>query len=253
MKQSFQKNLSMISAPVLLWIIWQCSLPMNQYTFRGWEALIAGRGWLAGFYPNQSLTMNEVGDLGPYTINAVPHFVAWETDNEGYRNSADVCHDPDVVVIGDSTAMGASLTQKDTISEQLARGANLCVRSFAGGKLHASMNRVYRDGLHPRWVVVVLMERNSHVVEELKDFSMKPRLDWLDYVPHALAVSWSHFRKNFYWAYRSAHGFVPALERSFASPQEAVAIYAPRVLEKNPPKPELLFLGQIGDADDGPE
>jgi hypothetical protein len=197
--------------------------------------------------------MNEVGDLGPYTINAVPHSVAWETDSEGYRNSSEVCHDPEVVVIGDSTAMGASLTQKDTISEQLSRDAHTCVRSFAGGKLHASMNRVYRDGLHPRWVVVVLMERNTHVVEELKDFSTKPRLNWLDYVPRRLAVTWSHFRKNFYWGYRSSHGFMSALERSFDSPEEAVSIYAPRELEKKPPPPQLLFLGQVGDADDGPE
>jgi hypothetical protein len=253
MRTRFFKKLTAISVPALVWVVWQCLLPLNQYTFRGWEALIAGHGWFAGFYPDQYLQMTEVGDLGPYTINAVPHPVEWETDDEGYRNSKDVCRDPKVVIVGDSTAMGASLTQKDTISEQLARDSHLCVRSMAGGKLHASMNRVYHDGFHPRWVVVVLMERNTHVVEELKDISTTPRWNWLDDVPHRLAVRWSHFRKNFYWSYRSAHGIAAAVHRSFVSSEEAVGIYAPRVLEKNPPRPEVLFLNQLGDNGDGPE
>lgn len=244
-------RLGLISVPALGWIIWQLCLPMNQYTFRGWESLITGSSrWRSGFFPNQSLQMKEVGDLGPYTINAVPHLVKWKTDREGYRNDETVCENPEVVVIGDSMAMGASLSQEDTLPMQLARDSKKCVRSFAGGKLYTAMNQVFQDNLHPRWVVLTLVERNTHVAEELKKFSFEKRLSWLDPVPFSIAVPWSHLMKKFYWNYRAAHGVVAAVRRSFTPPEEATHLIAPRLDQPNPPAPELLFLGETFNADD---
>jgi hypothetical protein len=257
MNPAFKKialRLFLISVPALIWVAWQLSLPKNQYTFRGWESLITGSSrWRTGFFPNQTLQMNEVGDLAPYTVNAVPHPVFWKTDALGYRNDESVCADPEVVVIGDSMAMGASLSQEDTLSAQLTRDSHHCVRSFAGGKLYSAMNQVYQSQLHPRWVILVLVERNTHVIDELKRFGFEKRLSWLDPVPFSVAVPWSHFMKKFYWNYRSAHGVFAAVQRSVVSPEDATSLIAPRVKISNPPEPELLFFGQAYNSDDGAE
>src|SRR3569833_28063 len=103
-QRKFFLKLILVSLPAWAWVLWQALLPLNQYTFRGWEALVAGKGWSSGFYPSQTLMMNEVGDLVPYTLDAVPHTVEWKTDRFGYRNDPAQCSDPKVVILGDSMA-----------------------------------------------------------------------------------------------------------------------------------------------------
>lgn len=251
---SFLSRLFLVGLPVGLWIIWQVSLPANQYTFRGWESLIAGSSWRSGFFPSQQLAMTEVGDLAPYTMNAVPHEVFWQTDAEGYRNSKASCDHPEVVVLGDSMAMGASLSQPDTLPERLGRSLKTCVRSFAGGKLSAQIESIYKQGLQPKWVVLALVERNTHVLEELNRADLNREhsqlsLRWLE----PLEIAFTRLRNNYYWNYRAAHGVWGAVERSFTSTQASVKEYAPRIRVVNAPKPELLYFGNLSNANDSDE
>ena len=229
-------KLLLISIPLVLWCVWQSSLAFNQYTFRTWEALITPKSSIffkGPFYPNQTLSMTEVGDLAPYTSNAVSKQTIWNTDQYGYRNKSDLCRDPKIVIIGDSMAIGTSLTQSETFSEQLFNKTGQCTKSFAGGKIGDQANFIYSNKLHPNWVILVIAERMANTINELNTFGARGNSDFHFYSNYPLYIKWIHFRKNFYWNYRSAHGILSAIERSFKLPDE---------IQKSP-NPQLLYFG----------
>jgi alginate O-acetyltransferase complex protein AlgJ len=107
--------------------------PITLFTFRSWEALLVYRQDLVKtqFYPNQHLQLVEVGDLGSGTAYAVPKPVTVITDSYGYRYAHPLPDKFDIVIVGDSTIWGASLTQDDMLSETLSRLLQKTVYPYA--------------------------------------------------------------------------------------------------------------------------
>ncbi len=173
------------------------------------------------FYPNVRLEMKEVGDLVPYTPQAILRVVEWTTDEEGYRNAPN-CTDPQIVILGDSMAVGTGLTENDTIASQVARQTHQCVRSFAGGNLGQSSKRISALGLHPKQVMIVISEKVPGSVRELVTGDDRS-FHFFD----SLRVRWIHLRKNLYWNFRSAHGIGEAFLRSYMNPDQIEKELAP--------------------------
>jgi len=96
--------------------------PPNAFTFRQWEALQFNYPYFShsSFYPGQTITMTEVGDLGRHTSYQIEKLTTWQTDKLGFRNNVYIPN-PDVLLIGDSFFAGSSLTQDSTIGNTLQR------------------------------------------------------------------------------------------------------------------------------------
>jgi len=234
-------KLLLISVPVILWIAWQLSLPNNQYVFRIWESILNVRGLTNGpFYPRISEEMVEVGGMAPYTAQAVPRFVHWTTDQYGNRNRLPLCLDQEVIVLGDSMAIGDSMDDSDILSAQLSSGLNHCVRSVAGGKLGHQAERMFELNLSPHWVIFVVAQYAITDLLEIKSFKM-PSLDQVGILESnpildQIKVAGNRIRKNMYWNYRATHGLFAAIYRSFLSPHEATSLIAPA-----PQTPSMIF------------
>lgn len=121
-----------ISAISSLYFIELCVLPVNFFTFRVWEALEVKKILPGQFYPNMKISMAETGDLGHHTKYAVKKNVEWETDRYGYRKKDTDINRCQVIIVGDSTVGGSSLTQQDMISEVLERRLKIRVYPFTG-------------------------------------------------------------------------------------------------------------------------
>jgi alginate O-acetyltransferase complex protein AlgJ len=159
----FLWKLALFLCPPLLLLGSQLLLPLNFFTFRIWEALIVcqANGVLVGpFYPRQNLTMVEEGDLGHGVPGAAKTLATWQTDAYGFRKAISATTKPPVVVIaGDSTVAGTSLTQDDMLSEVLERMIGRGVYPFAPRTLNDFLRdeRFYRDP--PEVLVFAQMER----------------------------------------------------------------------------------------------
>jgi len=114
-------------------------LPIDAFTFRVWEALLARPyNYPGSFYPNSYVRKNR--EYGSFYRSGNPALVEyksveWFTDSFGFRNRPEIerRNRYDVVITGDSNIVGAFLDQKDILSEALSRRSKNVVYSYSGG------------------------------------------------------------------------------------------------------------------------
>lgn len=113
-------KIAVFAVPILLWFIIEGFLPSNTYTWRPWEAMLFQSVFSMGdfYHPNQEIDMKSVGDLCYQTPYALPKHERWKTDIIGYRNDTYI-PDPDILIMGDSYAVGDRITQDSTITNLL--------------------------------------------------------------------------------------------------------------------------------------
>jgi hypothetical protein len=208
----------LISIPVLAGLFLIFSTPASHFSSRSWDSLFLGSNFVPPFYPNQVRDTLEHGDLALHSDRYELKKIRFVTDEWGYRNDPSVCRFPEVVVLGDSMAVGGALTQADTLSAQLSRHTSKCVRSFAGGKTQFALNTLYGLGMRPKWVVMALTQRTAG---QLKEFTSP--LSRLSYgaatvpVLNSFLTKWLGMRRNVYWNFRSKHGVRESVKRLFGS------------------------------------
>ncbi len=215
-------ELVLLSIPGVFFFVALQTLPLDRFTSRTWEALALGSNRNAPFLPNQSLVKIERGDLALRDPEGLTRTIHFETDESGYRNPAPACPDPFAVVIGDSMAVGGSLSQEETPSAQLTRAFGRCVRSFAGGNYSYALNSVFGLGLRPKLVILILTERTAGGIPVLPDpthpgfgaHSLTPIQD--------LHRGMLQIRKNLYWNFRARHGVLESLSRVVQEPEQDV-------------------------------
>lgn len=138
------------------------SLPKNAFTHRVWEALIVHQyhSLLPGpFYPKQKMSMEEQGDLAPYTRFSVKKRVTWETDRYGFRKKDSSNQDYDTVIVGDSTTIGTGLDQPDMLSEKLENILQKPVYPFAPYyEMDTYLESAFYKEHPPRRVIFSMME-----------------------------------------------------------------------------------------------
>jgi len=120
----FFKLLFIFTIPILfIGILDSVILSPVFFANRVWEGLSFNDVMSMPFYPNQSIKMAEIGDLGFHTKAAVVKNVVWKTDRLGFRNDS-VVLDPDILIVGDSFVAGSTLTQDSTLTNTLIRLTN---------------------------------------------------------------------------------------------------------------------------------
>jgi hypothetical protein len=151
-------------------------LPIDFFTFRSHEALVVRkfRSILLGrFYPNRTLNKVEEGDLGHHTKFTSKRRVEWITDSYGYRKKESDRLKYEVVIVGQSETFGASLTQKQMLSEVLEDQLSTGVYPFAPAGINTFLKE-RRFILHPPEIVILSsMERAVLELPPLKIPSAK--------------------------------------------------------------------------------
>lgn len=151
-------------SPFLIASLIELSLPVNYFANRFWESLNVynrtGRILLPGpFYPDMEMSMTELGDLGAHTPYAEEKHVTWVTNTQGFRTKKDPHQKYDVVLIGDSLAVGSGVDQKNTPAEVLERETGLNVYGMGGYFPVDLINSTFLETSSPRIVVNIQMER----------------------------------------------------------------------------------------------
>jgi alginate O-acetyltransferase complex protein AlgJ len=175
----FLGRLALFLLPVAgLAVIEQIALRHGWLTFRVWEQLVAlppavhpDPPFPGPFYPRQTVTRTEQGDLGFHTDLATRRRVTWQTDRYGYRNEdSDV--PPTVVIVGDSMIAGSSLDQSQLLSTLLTRELGVRVVNLAPASVPAVFAEHRFLEHRPKLVLEGMVER--HIME--KDHSCEAPL-----------------------------------------------------------------------------
>lgn len=146
--------------PTLFASVFLLLLPINLFTFRTWETLLPYQLSYDGlFYPNQYLAMTEKGDLALRTEYSVLVGVEFYTDAYGFRYDGSPDDPIDIVIVGDSNILGPSLTQEDTIANQLATRTNSNVYPYAPDSLYRWLQDGRFRDTSPEYVIVAGIER----------------------------------------------------------------------------------------------
>lgn len=181
MKQ-FIFRIILFTLPILGLFIAEGLLPSHLFTFRPWEAIdFQTRFHLdRTFHPNTELRMKSVGELRHHTKQAIIQEETWKTDIIGNRNNTFV-KDPDVLIIGDSFAVGAAVTQDSTITNllQTELGSEMKVYNIAPAEFYVADYYLKKDIIKkPKLIIYSISER--YVPYPMKKYtemnSMKTKL-----------------------------------------------------------------------------
>lgn len=157
------RNLFLFSLPLL--VLEFCELfvwPLDEFTFRPWEALVATSfdGAVTGpFYPDRRIEMVEQGGEAGHSSLGVRHRTMFETDRFGYRRAASERDPATVVIIGDSNTVGAGLDQNETLAHRLEQELETGVYPFAPRRVRNFHHEERFREPRPRVVLLATIER----------------------------------------------------------------------------------------------
>lgn len=195
MKRFFLRLL-LFSSPFLLLIgIELFILPIDFFTFRGWEAIMVKEfhSILSGqFYPHIDMTKIEKGgDLDPHAPSAVPKRVKWITDHYGFRKKDIEGLKPEVVVIGDSNIIGAGLSQEEMFSEILEDRLKVPVYPYASMGINTFLKDLRFRKDPPRIVIVSSIEMFILNLRFPKEFKKRKMfLAFYEWRNHVTQIRW---------------------------------------------------------------
>ena len=173
MKRFVLKSTLFLSPFLLALFIELFVLPMDQFTFRVWEALLVRefRNILPGpFYPNQEITKLEKGDIGHHFDFAVKREARWVTDRYGFRKKNADVRKHQIVIVGESNIAGSGLTQEEILSEVLEKQLKVSVYPYAPVR---SINTFLKDKRFiensPEILIFARIERHLSDLSVLKE------------------------------------------------------------------------------------
>jgi len=179
-------------------------LPPTFVTWRGWEGIVQKQFnydkpeeftesvfRLPGpFYPNMRFSVEEEGDLGHGTPQAVKKSAEWRTDNYGYRTDNYAGRPPEIVIVGDSLVAGSTLTQSDTLSEVLAKIIGKPVYPMAPCPMEVFLRDRRFIRYPPRTVIFCLTEwRCEEVLASKGEMAEVPSADSITGKLYSLAAA----------------------------------------------------------------
>jgi hypothetical protein len=186
-------HLALFLLPVAILVVAeQVALHRGWLTFRVWEQLVILPATIhpappfpGPFYPRQTLTRSEQGDLGFHTPLAASRQVTWKTDRYGYRNE-DTAIPPTVVVVGDSMIAGSSLDQSEILSTRLEQELGVPVVNLAPTSVRAFFSETRFFDHKPSAVLFGISERQLEQTRSCEGPPPSPSehvgdgaLDWL--------------------------------------------------------------------------
>ena len=163
MKIFFKKLIIIFSLILFTQVLITYTIPGSWITHRVIENIKAKNGYLflSSFYPNQNITMAEVGDLGHHTKYQIERKnITWTTDKFGFRNLKYI-KEPDYVFIGKSFVYGVALNQNETLSDIFNKKTTETVYNLAPSNFNQFLERIENKIISkPKSLVYFSIERN---------------------------------------------------------------------------------------------
>jgi alginate O-acetyltransferase complex protein AlgJ len=176
MSRFLKKVFVFILIPFILWIIVEESLPITFFTSRHYEAVFFRSSVPHKYqmYPNVSSKMNAVGDLCHHTKLAIIKKEDWKTDKIGFRND-NFIEQPDILIIGDSYIMGTSLSQENTLTNQLNSkfGCKVKVYNMAPSTF-TEFNSLLKQGILKKPKIIIYSRVERLLSEPIDSFPYPP-------------------------------------------------------------------------------
>ncbi|WP_374441855.1 hypothetical protein [Epilithonimonas sp.] len=173
----------LFSLPFLAVEIAQAFLPINFFTHRLHEAIIYSSKNIPHnypIYPNQKGKMTGYGDLCFNTKYAIPKDESYITDELGFRNDKFI-KNPDIIIIGDSYTMGATLNQSQLLANQMMKNSDHKYSVYGMAPVNFSiLDKMLKLGVinKPKYIIYERVERGE--IPKLEHFknSIADRLDY---------------------------------------------------------------------------
>ena len=163
MKIFLKKILIVFGIVIFVQILIKFMIPENWITHRVIENVRAVNNFwfLSSFYPNQNISMNEVGDLGHHTKYQIErNNITWITDKYGFRNSQYI-KNPDYVFIGASFVFGGALSQDEILSEVFNKKSIQTAYNLAPSNFNQFLERLDNKIISkPKTLIYFSIERN---------------------------------------------------------------------------------------------
>jgi len=150
-------------------------IPIDTFTFRNWESMIwevEKYSTYGEFYPKIKSVRDENGDLGHNSkYDVIKKNIIWETDRYGFRNDQNISSKGyNIVLVGDSNAVGTGTTQKDILSNQISREIGSNVFNYSPMDIDKYfMNNLSDMGIHPKVVIFEEIERDIPDISKFND------------------------------------------------------------------------------------
>ncbi|MFA6146782.1 MAG: hypothetical protein WC899_01050 [bacterium] len=142
-------------------------IPFDAFTFRNWESQLWKsrkrllRPTIGYFYPSQTITRNESGDLGrgsEYEI--IKNNILWKTDKYGFRNDSSQATEYQVVLVGDSNSVGLGTSQEFILSTQIGNRLNYKVFNYSPMAIDKYfIKNLNNMNIKPKTVIYRVIER----------------------------------------------------------------------------------------------
>lgn len=161
--KKFLSKIFWFSLPLIVLFGIELFVPSSLYSHRVWEVLLFDTvpENFSQFYPNQNICMNSQGDLAYNTVNAINKKECWTTNKLGFRNDSFI-EEPDIIILGQSFAVGALNNQNETLANTIMEKSNYSCYSFAPASLsqldYYLKNEIIKK---PKYLVFTLVERNN--------------------------------------------------------------------------------------------
>ncbi len=189
MKKFIFKILLIETVFISIHILLVFCIPDNLITHRVIENIRAKKRdfFPSTFYPNKSITMDEVGDLAYHTKYSVARKnITWKTDKFGFRNNRFV-QNPEIVFIGQSFVFGGALNQDETIFSKVEKYSGSVTYNMAPSSFNQFINNLSNNIISkPKVLVYCSVERIIPKLPKINDISNT--LDIIKYNPRALIL-----------------------------------------------------------------
>jgi len=151
-------------------IIIQNLLPLDNSTFRAWEATT--RAIILSdkpFYSNMNLQRIEEGDLGHHTQYAIKKNITWKTDKYGYRGETNTQDQYDIIIIGDSNVVSPGVTQEEMLHNLLENKTGHSTYSLAPSTINTFIKTKRFVKNNPQIIILLASERTLDTLPKINE------------------------------------------------------------------------------------
>jgi alginate O-acetyltransferase complex protein AlgJ len=159
-------------------------LPINFFTHRFHEAITYNSTIIPHNYPlyqNQKANISGYGDLCFNTKYEIPKDESYITDELGFRNDKFI-KNPDILIIGDSYTLGATINQSQLLANQIMKNSNYSVYGMAPIEF-SSLDKMLKLNIiqKPKYIIYERVERGEIPKIEYFDNSFSNQLEYKYY------------------------------------------------------------------------
>jgi hypothetical protein len=139
--------------------------PHEYFGFRAWESATIGRtdGLFVPYYKWDDLSSGDLGNMAGVPQLRQKRHQVFTTDEYGFRNPVGISDRTcDVVIVGDSFAVGSKSSDDEILSELIRNETGLNVYNYAAASLSYFFGDKRFIEKKPRLIILLLAERNVH-------------------------------------------------------------------------------------------